>query len=157
MNKRFGMLTVIEDLGSREGRHWWKCKCDCGNIIEISRRDLSHKSHCGCLSLSNGEFQISQLLETLHLHYIYNKTYWEESAVRPDFVVEDKWIIEFDGEQHFKEIPCFGNLKDIQKRDQIKNNLCKKYNIPLIRIPFDADIVKEDLIPETSKFLYVQS
>lgn len=52
--------------------------------------------------------------------------------------------IEYDGEQHFKPV-CFGqtNYDDVinsfhytQSHDKIKNNYCKKNNIPLLRIPY---------------------
>jgi len=56
--QRYGMLTVIKDLGVEGYTHYWKCKCDCGNFTKVSvgelRRDLysDAKRHgtysCGC-------------------------------------------------------------------------------------------------------------
>jgi hypothetical protein len=43
-----------------------------------------------------------------------------------------------------------------QKQDRIKNQYCFDNNIPIIRIPYTVDlstISKEDLEPETSKYL----
>lgn len=31
---RFGSLTILEFLGRRKDVNWWKCVCDCGEIIE---------------------------------------------------------------------------------------------------------------------------
>ena len=46
-------------------------------------------------------------------------------------------------------------LKDIQKRDNIKNNYCQQNNIPLIRIPYTHKNIKiEDLIINDSIYLY---
>ena len=48
-------------------------------------------------------------------------------------------MIEYDGEQHYKAIDCWGGekaLKRCQKRDEIKNKYCKKNGITLIRIPY---------------------
>jgi hypothetical protein len=52
----------------------------------------------------------------------------------------------FDNEEKFKKT---------QLHDQIKNEYCKKNNIPLIRIPYTHfdNINIDDLKPETSKYL----
>lgn len=61
VGKRFGRLTIIDDLGVflKEGTktkdHYVKCICDCGNekIVRLSAlKDGSIKS-CGCLSAEN--------------------------------------------------------------------------------------------------------
>ena len=55
-------------------------------------------------------------------------------------------LIEFDGPQHFEPIDFFGGeegLKETKIRDQIKNEYCKKNNIPLLRISY-KDIKKMD-------------
>lgn len=45
--------------------------------------------------------------------------------------------IEYDGQQHFKDVPRFkSNLKENQIRDSIKNNFCKTNKITLVRIPY---------------------
>ena len=50
------------------------------------------------------------------------------------------YLIEIDGEQHFKYIPHFHKTKsDFRKEiimDQKKNSFCLLNNIPLIRIPY---------------------
>lgn len=51
IGRRFGRLTVIEDSGKRKRRNViWKCKCDCGNIKEVSNGHLGRNVFsCGCL------------------------------------------------------------------------------------------------------------
>lgn len=51
VGKRFGNLLVIEDVGSKKGKHYWKCQCDCGNIKEVPGAYLRHgiTKSCGCL------------------------------------------------------------------------------------------------------------
>lgn len=48
--KRFGKLTVIEQAAKRGGRICWKCKCDCGNEIEVVAHQLKSgkTKSCGC-------------------------------------------------------------------------------------------------------------
>lgn len=57
-----------------------------------------------------------------------------------DFYLEDlKLLIEFDGSQHFNPVEFWGGeqtLKEIQKRDEIKNKFCKDNNIPLLRVKY---------------------
>ena len=48
---RFGLLTVIEDKGVKGRKHYWKCRCDCGNETIVRGDALTSKStrSCGCL------------------------------------------------------------------------------------------------------------
>lgn len=59
--KVFGRLTVLEyDLETTKEKHqtttsqssWWKCKCECGNIISVESSSLTseHTKSCGCLN-----------------------------------------------------------------------------------------------------------
>lgn len=52
LGQKFVRLTVIQDAGSdHTGRKRWRCRCDCGNEIEVfgySLRQGATKS-CGCL------------------------------------------------------------------------------------------------------------
>lgn len=52
--QRFGMLTVIEKSNRSGKRVYWRCRCDCGNTVEVlglSLRRGATKS-CGCLHSS---------------------------------------------------------------------------------------------------------
>ena len=50
-NKKFGKLLVLEEVPERRNKKiYWKCRCDCGNIKEISGSDLKSGKvvSCGC-------------------------------------------------------------------------------------------------------------
>lgn len=50
--KRFGRLTVLSEVGANPRRRIiWKCKCDCGNIVEVTSSALMAgcTRSCGCL------------------------------------------------------------------------------------------------------------
>ena len=51
--KKFGHLEVLEMTDKRKyGLIVYKCRCDCGNTVEVPGRylrDGQHKLHCGCL------------------------------------------------------------------------------------------------------------
>ena len=164
-NQRFGKLTVLEHIGSKRKNALWRCKCDCGSIIEALGTDLRRDSiqSCGC-QRSRGEEKIRRLLETNNINYKGQKLFKEckfpdtMQMARFDFYIDDKYLIEYDGKQHFYEaLNDRYNLKEIQKRDYYKNQWCKKNNIPLIRIPYNAyeTLSIEDLLLETTKYRVV--
>ncbi len=50
--QRFGKLTVIErSANSKDGKAYWKCKCDCGKetIVRSSNLRGGQVQSCGCL------------------------------------------------------------------------------------------------------------
>ena len=50
VGQKFGKLTVIERTGSKNKDSVWKCKCDCGNVVYVSKSNLLHTTNsCGCL------------------------------------------------------------------------------------------------------------
>lgn len=52
INEKFGRLTVISYIGmSKNSMKMWKCKCDCGKIVEVRQGNLKngHTKSCGCL------------------------------------------------------------------------------------------------------------
>lgn len=49
---RFGMLEVIERAeNSKHGESRWVCRCDCGNTITLTQRQIKEKTkdNCGCV------------------------------------------------------------------------------------------------------------
>ena len=48
---RYGKLVVIErNYDIKRKNSVWKCKCDCGNYVNVQKRDLEcgYKTSCGC-------------------------------------------------------------------------------------------------------------
>ena len=48
----FGRLKVIRESGRAKDRHIvWTCQCECGNVVNVSSRELvnGHTKSCGCL------------------------------------------------------------------------------------------------------------
>ena len=54
-NKKFNNLKVISFAYNKNGRTFWKCKCDCGNycIKDAYKIMTGHTKSCGCISLQN--------------------------------------------------------------------------------------------------------
>ena len=164
--QKFGNLIALEPTEKRQGRSIiWKCQCNCGNIHYASASNLKGNSvtRCNnCTILSKGEEKIKSLLDKMSIPFSSQQTFDScrspvtNTLLRFDFYVNNQYLIEFDGKQHFIESDFFNStLKDIQLRDNYKNNWCIEHNIPLIRIPYThlSSLKEEDLILETSKYL----
>lgn len=148
---KFGLLTI---LGSQkreytQKREYFICQCQCGNITAV-RRDLllsGNTISCGCQRFqSKGEKTIENLLIENNIPFEKQKTFetcrfpWTNILARFDFYVNNQYIIEYDGQQHFKYRKSGWNTKQhfqkTQQYDQFKNEWCKNNNIPIIRIPY---------------------
>ena len=166
--KKFGKLTVIRptDRRSSQGKTIWFCECECGGTTEVLRDDLlrGHTTSCGC-NRSKGELKIAQILSDNNISFEKEKQFknciYSQKNTKPrfDFYVENTYIIEFDGRQHFQSDNTGWNTEDqlklTKQRDSFKNQWCKEHNIPLIRIPYTHydNLCIEDLLLNTSKFI----
>ena len=165
--QKFGHLTVIKkDKTDKRGEMKWLCQCDCGNpqLISILGSNLrtGHTQSCGCDRRSHGEIAIYNLLKQNNIPFIQEYHAFKFSSGRwasYDFYVNNKYIIEYDGQTHYLAYMHGWHtpeqLKAQQERDLIKNQWCKQNNIPLIRIPYIhlKDLCIEDLLLETSTYI----
>lgn len=90
---------------------------------------------------SIGERRIRNYLESHNIAFEQEKWFVDCRDIKPlpfDFYLSDyNIIIEFDGEQHYKQGHfTHSHLSYIQAHDTIKNEYCKNNNIGLIRIPY---------------------
>lgn len=150
IGQRFGLLTVlekdIEETRKHSGAVYWKCLCDCGTIKSIRGQNLKCKNEnrtisCGCAHRSSGELYIMNILDKNNINYISQYRFLDFNHKSYDFaIIQDNQVIrliEFDGEQHYKEVPRWRvDLSVIQQRDKEKNEYALSHNIPLVRIPY---------------------
>lgn len=161
--QRFGLLTVegLDIEKSTSEKKYWICQCDCGNRISVSTGDLrsGNTQSCGCSKLSHGEMKIKSLLEEYNIPFEQEKSFLDcvnpstNRLLRFDFFVNNQYLIEFDGKQHYEQSPNWEPLEDIQRRDRIKDTWCKEHNITLIRIPYTKlnTLTIEDLLPKRGR------
>ena len=158
MGKKFGKLTVIKELPSENLESKWLCQCDCGNKKEVIGWHLTKgiTNSCGCL-ISKGEAKIQELLLAANIPFKTQATFEDclspnGNKLRFDFYIDNKYLIEFDGEQHFLTAPnslyTQEKLNQIKLYDTIKNQWCIEHNIPLLRIKYTElkNLTIEDLI-----------
>lgn len=176
LGKIFGDLEVVEKTEKRINNNIvWKCKCiNCGAEQEAQATMLIRQVRMFCekcsIRKSKGEKIISALLDANNIKYQREYTFKDcrftdtNRLAIFDFYVDNKYIIEYDGEQHFK-LEKFSNsitteqakinLQKIIQRDQYKNQYCKEHNIPIIRIPYThlEQLCFNDLVLEKSEYL----
>lgn len=171
LGKKFFHWTVIDVDETMEGKGvYFICECDCKNHTRRSMRAYSFEDgrscSCGCANIkSYGELCISKILEENNINYKKEQIFDDcinpktNKPLRFDFYINNQYLIEYDGRQHFQVeengyVQTEEELKDLQFRDNIKNQYCQEHHIPLIRIPYTHLKIKlEDLQLETSNFI----
>ena len=169
VGQTIGNFTILESIIGTKGqeRHKWRCRCNlCGNENAVIQTDnLRHQESCGCLVESKGCRKIKEILEQNNIPFIQEKRFSDlifedtKNPARFDFYVNDSYIIEYDGRQHFIQgNGVYDNKEKFTKtreHDKIKNNYCFQHDIPIIRIPYTEldNLTIEMLQVETSKFL----
>ena len=167
-NQRFGSVVALYPTSKRSGSHIvWHCKCDCGKEFDTDGHSLRKglTESCGCRKFSKGEQKIANLLEVNNIPFeqekIFDTCIFTDSdrKARFDFYVNNQYLIEFDGPQHYNAAMGWNKTEEefqkIQAHDKYKNNWCKANNIPLIRIPYSKlfTLTIQDLKLETSNFI----
>lgn len=160
--QQFGKWTVLYKTDKRNtgGCIYWHCKCECGKEKDVLGTSLrQHRSlSCGLhKNISRGNVKIADILDEANIPYEVEKTFetCKDKNVLPfDFYIDNKYLIEYDGEQHFDKDTIF-DYEYTHQHDLIKSNWCKENNISLIRIPYTHynDLCIEDLLLETSNFI----
>ena len=159
IGKQYGYLTVIGydkeatlSHGLTQHKTYWLCKCRCGNIVSVRRQHLEGLFHartisCGCATRSSGEINTQNALDKLGLKYnieviipaCHKYSPFDIEVISPK-TQQRLCFFECDGEQHYKIISHFKMDEEAlvhqQEIDNIKNDWCKKANIPLFRIPY---------------------
>ena len=116
----------------------------CGNIYEVKPNIFLNGRRCPYCKSSKGEDKIRKYLETNNIYFQEQYSFPDCKYKRPlkfDFYLEDDSgkiiLIEYDGEQHFKECYYVENLTVQQNRDKIKDDYCNNHdNIDLYRISY---------------------
>ncbi len=120
----------------------------------FNQKPSSHLNGYGCkkCSISKGELRISKILDdnkiNYKLQYTFNDLKYKNNLYFDFAILDDynniKYLLEFNGEQHYK----FNKLMHVDKngfkihknRDELKSNYCIDNNITLHIIRYDEDI-----------------
>lgn len=145
----YDTLDIGDDLATVHLRHR-----ECGREFITTKWSMKRGHGCRACSrcgTSYGVQQIENYLRNNNIKFdreVAFKTCRRKNPLPFDFAVYDKennlkFLIEFQGEQHYKAFDIFGGeaaLKLIQERDAIKRRWAKDNKINLITIDWNEDI-----------------
>ncbi|WPH64230.1 homing endonuclease [Staphylococcus phage vB_StaM_PB50] len=143
-----GDIICLDEYKTNTSKNKFKCvKCNHTFykqprwIYEMPGCPMCRKDRRLGNTYSRGEKNIIKFLEKNNIDYIKEKTFPDlkyKKSLRFDFYVSgNNTLIEFDGRQHNNNHrKSMFRDKDINKRDELKNNFCKEREIPLLRINF---------------------
>ena len=156
-----GYLKVLEMLPSKKVGNKWRAMCRaecllCGNVIDVQKDYLisGDTQSCGCLKSVGEQAVLKYLID----HKIPYKTQFHFNDLKTpkggncwfDFAVFDnenslKCLIEYQGEQHYHEMPGPWNFGQYARdvTDPLKRKYCIENNIALYEIRYDANIEEE--------------
>jgi hypothetical protein len=133
---------------STNSRFWFICKYKHDFCSSLDHVTSAQNSWCSNCRESKGEIQISKYLKYKGVKFTSQKTFKDLRNVNElkydfYFVIGDmKYIIEFDGRQHFGFIEFFHkeeiNFLERQELDLIKTQYCLNNSIRLLRISYDC-------------------
>lgn len=163
--KKFGKLTVLERAIGEFGHAYWKCKCDCGNIVDaVDGYNLTQgfSMSCGCLNSKLETWVIQYLVENGYksgVDFETQKNFKDDNLIginggllSYDFCIWDnqnhldkpiiKCLIECQGEQHYHAVELFGGEAQYQiqkKHDMLKEQYAQRLGVVLLEIPYTAN------------------
>lgn len=120
----FGLLTAIEPTGEKNrGDIVWRCRCECGNVVELPATRLlcGNTSSCGCLQTkmrkeifkkANKCFAGTNLTQAIKEQVISTRN---KSGYVGVFPKRDKWTatLKYKGKLHY--LGTFYNIEDAIK------------------------------------------
>lgn len=161
--QRFGKLVALSPIysGNKDKHTKWLCKCDCGNTLEVDLGNLRQgfSQSCGCTQ-SKAEEHIIKLLTENNIFFDYQYRFIDFQQKEFDFYINNQYVLEYDGQQHFKYNGTGWDTEEhynrTHKSDLEKNKYCFDHNIPIIRIPYNKEYNLNDLKLETTRYLLTQ-
>ena len=129
-------------------------ECECGNrfYTNFDKFKFRYKRYCNsCSCQSSYEKHVENILISIGVEYIKEKRFEKcknKNMLPFDFyLIKYNAIIEVDGEGHYRPMRSVSSFTHTLKTDSIKNEFCKKLEIPLLRIPYyELDDAQEKII-----------
>ncbi len=124
-----------------------KIICSRHGVFEQLPKHHLNGSCCPSCKESKGEKIINEYLIKNNYYFFRQKKFENCKNIYSlpfDFYLpKQNMCIEFDGEQHYRQIEFFGGDKSFdlrKKKDKIKTNFCKNKKIKLLRIKYNENI-----------------
>ena len=152
----------------------YKCRCYlCGKEYNFKSGDFEIKfdtygirakdgyysdTYCNCHEISSFQWRTIKIFQEYKVKYKVEKSFPDlygighKNLLRYDFVIFDsqdkiKYLIECQGEQHYRAVEKYGGISQYQvqvKNDELKRKYAKEHDIPLIEIPYSCNTYKKE-------------
>lgn len=142
--KNGGRCLSTEYINSQTHLEWICCYNHKWLAIPNS---IVRGSWCPTCNISRGERMIADWLTNNNISFVPQYSFPNSRYSYDFYIPSTRWLIEFDGLQHFKEVPFFHDKVSFERRQEIdreKTFMAYNNEISLLRIHY-YDIVK---IPE---------
>ena len=124
----------------------------CGNIFKMAPNKFLNNRRCSfCTSKSKAELVITDYLKNKNIPFkceVWFSDLRDKLPLRYDFAIyydKDSFILlEYNGDQHFKNVEYFGGNEEFKKRiihDNMKREYAKNNNIELFEINSNDNII----------------
>lgn len=133
----------------KNNRSKLQIQCKCGSVFTTSYKLFCRgQNRCDLCSkrISKPELIMQEYLTKQNIIFVKQYKFSDlkinnRNYLRFDFAIFNldmslKFLLELDGEYHYKNIRGEQYLLHQQTNDEVKNNYCKEHNIKLIRIPY---------------------
>ena len=137
-------------------------QCPKGHIYEVKWNNFKSGKRCPVCIRSKAEESIESILKVLGVRFIREYSYHDllsdiGNPLRFDVAIFNEnglvFLVEADGEFHFKKYYEEQNFELIQYHDSLKNTYCSTHSIPLLRIPYTQfDNIEAILSTELAKY-----
>lgn len=148
IGEKYGKLVILA-YELRQNGYYYQCKCDCGNEIIVSGKNLFSGTtiSCGCVNSKANE-TMDKILTKLRIPFKreYRFEDCKDKTCLPfDFALFNReneliGLIENNGSQHYSARGTQWNTPErliyTQKHDYIKQKFAEDNNIPFLIIPY---------------------
>lgn len=144
---------------------------NCNKIYSVTPDKFFNRGdRCPCMTdkaTSKKVKFIENIITKLNFNYTreykFNDLFYknDKHLLKFDFYINENFIIEFDGSQHFKQKYYENDFNESKERDNLKNMYCIKNNISFLRIPYkiseeDIKNILETIYDENKLLEYVK-
>lgn len=165
--KKFPDYLLMESYKGMQEKHLIKHECGfifkqrLSDFFDKDNRHICPKCKKNLKRVSKGHEKIRSILDKKSISF-YEEYFLHNSLLRFDFyfeIGENKYAIEYNGEQHYRPIEYFGgeeSFKQQQERDNRKRQYCLNNNINLLEISYKEKLdtienIISDFLNSTTK------
>ncbi len=162
VGKKFGDLTVLAYDGKRDNKHYWKCRCSCGNETSVCQSSLmnGHTTSCGCKNIPYAakHFVDGTCVENIRSRRIAKNN---SSGVRGVYKSErsGKWCAQITFQGKTRYLGSYMTLEEAaearRKGEELFDEFLTRYDLQHPDQKTGSGITQEEIKEETARIVHV--